>query len=102
MVTKEELKDVLIKEEVKAIYDSIDYKELDRLEQKSIEYDEWIKKDYHPVSYQIDKEIEEEWRSAPLEKELWNIETSIMSLYFIYLAGWFFVGFYFVLYALVS
>ena len=69
MVTKEELKEVLIKEEVKAIYDSIDTKELDRIEAEQDEYEEWTKKEYHPMSYQVNKEIEEWEKTAPIFQE---------------------------------
>tara|TARA_Y100000310_G_C20348080_1_gene652962 strand:- start:215 stop:526 length:312 start_codon:yes stop_codon:yes gene_type:complete len=69
MVSKEEVKEVLRKEKVKAIYDSIDTKELDRLEQESVEYDEYTKKEYHPISYQVNKEIEEWEKTAPIFQE---------------------------------
>ena len=102
MVTKRELKRVLVKEKVKAIYNSIDTKELKKLEQKEREYQEYIKKDYHPISYQIDKEVEEEWDNNPLQQELWDIESYILTLYFIYLGGWFLAGIFVIWYSFMS
>ena len=59
MVNIEELEDVLIDEQVKEIYDSIDMEELNRRDKEHKKYLEYTKKEYHPISYQIDKELSE-------------------------------------------
>jgi CRISPR/Cas system CSM-associated protein Csm2 small subunit len=102
MVTKEELKDILVDEQVKKIYDSIDYKELDRLEQENHKFNEYIKKDLHPMSYTINKEYEEWERSAPLFKDLMNIEMMMLGLSFAHFGMWFFIGFVVVVYAILG
>jgi butyrate kinase len=102
MVSKEKLKEVLRKEKVKAIYDSIDTKELNRLEQESVEYDEYNKKEYHPMSYQIAKEHKEWWEKHPLRMDLINIEMIQLGLTFAYLGMWFMIGFVVVCYAIFS
>ena len=61
MVDIKELEDVIHKEEVKAIRDSIDKKELKKRVKEYEKYKEYTKKSYHPMSYEIEKEL----RSAP-------------------------------------
>jgi len=102
MVDIEEVKKILIQEEVKAIYDSIDTKELDKKEEQSIFWDNYIKKDDHPISFQVDREIEEWEQSAPLFKELRNIEMGILGLTFAYLGMWLLIGLFVIVYAIVS
>ena len=67
MVTKEELEDILHDEEIEARYNSIDIKRLDKLDKEHKWYLEYTKKDYHPMSYRIKKELE---RSAPQSQGL--------------------------------
>ena len=102
MVTDRELRNLLVKEKVKAIYDSRDMKELDRCEERKIFWDNYLKKDYHPISYQVDKEIEEWEQSAPLFKDLIAIEMGILGLTFAYLGLWMFIGLFVILYAIIS
>jgi len=96
MVTKEELKDLLVEEEVKAIYDSIDYKELDRLEEENHMFNEYIKKDYHTMSYRVNKEYEEWKENAQIFKDFQNTEIMMLGLSFAHFGIWFFIGFVFI------
>ena len=92
MVTKEELEDILLDEEVNEIYDSIDMKELNRKEKEYKEYKEYTKKDLHPISYQV--MIEQ--RSAPqrgITDEYVVNTLDEFGLYCImYVALWFAIG----------
>jgi len=74
MVDQEELKDILHEEKIKAIYDSIDTEELDRKERKYKEYKEHIKKDLHPISYQVMVET----RDAPQLHGMTDVEIKAM------------------------
>ena len=60
-ISDEELEDILVDEEVEAIYNSIDMKELNRRDKEYKEYKEYTNKSLHPVSYEL---LMEE-RSAP-------------------------------------
>jgi hypothetical protein len=93
MVTDEELKDKLRDEKIKAIYDSIDYEELDRKEKKYKAYKEHIKKDLHPISYQVMIES----RDAPQPYGMVDIEAQRLLglwelLYFGYAIFWVGIG----------
>ena len=70
MVSKEELEDILHKEEVKAIWKSIDQKKLRKAEKEREWYLNYTQKEYHPISYQVKKEVEEWERKEPLFQ--WN------------------------------
>jgi hypothetical protein len=61
MVSIEELEDKIHEEEVKARYDSIDTELLNELDKARQWYVNYTKKEYHPISHQL--EVEE--RSAP-------------------------------------
>jgi len=61
MVSIEELEDKIHEEEVKAIYDSLNHKELNELDKAHKWYVEYTKKEYHPISHQLEVES----RSAP-------------------------------------
>ena len=61
MVSIEELEDKIHEEEVKARYDSLDRKELNELDKAHKWYVEYTKKEYQPISYQVNQESQ----SAP-------------------------------------
>ena len=61
MVSIEELEDKIHEEEVKARYDSLDTKELNELDKAHKWYVEYTKKEYQPISYQVNQESQ----SAP-------------------------------------
>ena len=61
MPSIEELEDKIHEEEIKARYNSLNTKELDELDKAHKWYVDYTKKDYHPISHQL--EIES--RSAP-------------------------------------
>jgi butyrate kinase len=102
MVSIEELENKIREERVKAIYDSRDMKELDRKEEESIFWDNYLKKEYHPMSYQIDKEIEEWEQTAPIFKEFQKAEMGILALGFAYLTMWVCISMVVIAYALTS
>jgi hypothetical protein len=102
MVTKEELEDILLDEQVKEIYDSIDTKELDRKEKEYKEYKEYTKKDRHPISHQV--MIEQ--RSAPQYgiTDVWVEKTlsEFMNYAIAYMALAYTIGLLFFLYMVLS
>jgi len=102
MVETRELRNLLVREKAKAIYDSIDTKELDRCEKENAFWDDYLKKEYHPMSYQIDKEIEEWERSTPLFAEMDKAEMGIIGLHFAYLTMWVCISMIVIVYALTS
>ena len=108
MVSDRELKEVLRQEEVKAIYDSIDYKELDRIVEEDIMFERYCGehntdyKKYHPMSYTVNKEVEEWERSAPLFKDMMNAEVMGIALGFGYLGMWMIISFLVIIYAIIG
>ena len=92
MVSKEKLEDILHDEEVEARWKSIDQKKLRKAEKEREWYLNYTKKEYHPISYQVKKEVEEWERTDPLfqwyEDKIW-MDTKII---FIYASFWFIIG----------
>ena len=92
MVSKEELEDILHKEEVKAIWKSIDQKKLRKAEKEREWYLNYTKKEYHPISYQVKKEVEEWERTAPLF-QWYNEQIKLkMTGTAMWLSLWFIIG----------
>ena len=108
MVSDRELKEVLRQEEVKAIYDSIDYKELNRIAEEDIMFEKYCGehdtdyKKHHPMSFRVNKEVEEWEQSAPLFKELIKAEVMGIGLAYAYLGMWLSIGMFVVFYALIG
>jgi predicted ATPase len=92
MVSKEELEDILHDEEIKERYRSIDQEKLRKAEKKHQWYREYTKKEYHPQSYQIKKEIEEWEQNNPFFQEQWDDTTTMFILWSFYLTAYFIVG----------
>ena len=92
MVSKEELEDILHKEEIKERYRSIDQKKLRKAEKKHQWYREYTKKEYHPQSYLIKKEIEEWEQNNPFFQEQWDETTTMFILWSFYLTAYFIIG----------
>ena len=57
MVSKEELEDILFNEEIEEQWKSIDQKKLRKAEKEREWYLNYTKKEYHPISYQVKKEV---------------------------------------------
>jgi len=99
MVDQEELENTLHIEKINAIYDSIDTEELDRKEKEYKEYKEHIKKDLHPISYQVMIESP----SAPQAHGMTDIDAQRLLglwglLWFGYAIFWVGIGMFFFLY----
>jgi hypothetical protein len=92
MVSKEELEDILHDEEIKERYRSIDQKKLRKAEKKHQWYLNYTKKEYHPMSYQIKKEIEEWEQNNPFFRKQYEETTTMFIYWSYYLAAYFFIG----------
>jgi hypothetical protein len=92
MVTKEELKHILIEEEIEERYNSIDKKRLNKRVKDREWYLNYTKKEYHPISYQVKREVEEWERSAPLFKEFEEIGDTMHRWVTLYISFWFILG----------
>ena len=89
---KERLKQKIFDEEMKATWKEIG--DGSDLEKKQKEYLEYTKKDRHPMSYTVNKEVEEWWRSAPLRLNLDKSLSIFWMLALIYVAFWCSIGLY--------
>ena len=90
MVSKEKLEDILHNEEIEERWNSIDHKKLNKAEKDRKEYLNYTKKEYHPMSYQVKKEVET-W-NEPLFEWYENMEGIMIKLAFAYVTFWFLVG----------
>ena len=90
MVTKEELKQKIFDEELKAMWKDIG--DCSHLEKEHKEYLEYIKKDRHPMSYTVNKEVEEWWRSAPLRLHLDSMLDTWFWICILYVLLWLSIG----------
>ena len=96
MVSKEKLEDILHDEEVEARWKSIDQKKLRKAEKEREWYLNYTKKEYHPMSYQIKKEIEEWEKHNPLFQQAKGYnqdERGNTSLAICYIFIWCCIGF---------
>jgi hypothetical protein len=93
MVSKEELEDILHDEEVEATWNSIDQKKLRKAEKEREWYLNYTKKEYHPISYQVKKEVEEWELAAPLFAEFKEIEKALERRAALCISFWFIIGF---------
>tara|TARA_Y100000593_G_C4168340_1_gene265609 strand:- start:109 stop:438 length:330 start_codon:yes stop_codon:yes gene_type:complete len=101
-ISEKELRDIIHKEEVKAIRNSIDKKELKRKVKEYKKYKEYTKKSYHPISFEIEKELRERDASGEYagltdadvrEHFDWAIIISVGVMAFWYMIGaLFFIG----------
>jgi hypothetical protein len=88
MVSKEELEDILFNEEIEAQWNSIDQKRLDKIEEEREWYLDYTKKEYHPMSYQVKREVESweedlaEWYNS-MEYLSKGVALTIVSFWFI-------------------
>ena len=100
MVSIEELEDKIHEEEVKARYDSLDRKELNELDKAHKWYVEYTKKEYQPISYQVNQESQSAPQFGITDKyvidslnEFYLLSVGVMLL-------WYSIGFAFVVYLL--
>ena len=92
MVSKEKLEDILHDEEVEARWKSIDQKKLRKAEKEREWYLNYTQKEYHPISYQVKKEVEEWQRTAPLF-QWYNEQIKLkMTGTVIWVSFWFIIG----------
>ena len=81
MVSKEELESVVRKEEYDKFLKDIDRKELNKAEKDREWYLEYTKKEYHPISYQVKREVEEWERNNPFFEELEQMGRDMQYVY---------------------
>ena len=94
MVTNDELRQKIFDEKIKSRDKETEQMDAwwDR-DQK--EYLEIVKKDRHPMSYTVNKEVEEWWQSAPLSLELDQDLSMFFWICMIYSLLWALIGCYF-------
>jgi len=100
MVETYELERKIQDEETKKIWASIDNEFLDKCEKHRQWYLNFTKKEHHPISYQVKKEVEEWERSAPLFKEFDDLQSIWLYLCVAYMIGTFSIGLLLVAYML--
>ena len=100
MVEIHELERKIQDEKTKEIWASIDEDFLDECEKHRAWYNEFTKKEYHPMSYQVKKEVDEWERSAPLFKEFDDLQTTWLYLCLGYMSASLSMGFLLVAYML--
>ena len=90
MVSKEELEDILFNEEIEEQWKSIDQERLDKIEKDREWYLDYTKKEYHPISYQVKREVE----SWELDLAEWykSMENVAYWVAFVYVSFWFIIG----------
>ena len=98
MVETYELERKIQDEKTKKIWESIDEDFLDECEKHREWYLEFTKKEHHPMSYQVKKEVEEWERSAPLFKEFDHLGEMWLYLSVFYMLASFSIGLLFVIY----
>jgi predicted anti-sigma-YlaC factor YlaD len=94
MVEVYELEAKIKEEETKKIWDSIDEEFLEECEKHRQWYLDFTKKEHHPMSYQVNKEIEEWTQSAPLFEDMTEAGMTVAYLWFAYTCAWMSIGFY--------
>ena len=100
MVETYELERKIQDEKTKKIWDSIDEDFLDECEKHRQWYLDFTKKEHHPMSYQVKKEIEEWERSAPLFEEMTEAGMTTVYFWLAYAFAWTSIGFFIVAYIL--
>ena len=91
-ISKEELEDILHAEKIEAQWNSINTKKLNDIEKEREEYLNYTKKEYHPDSYTIKKELDEWENNSPIfaEFEQQKFDATVRSV--LYVSLWFTIG----------
>ena len=92
MVSKEELEDILHDEEVEARWKSIDQKKLRKAEKEREWYLNYTKKEYHPIAYQVKRELDEWEGKEPLFHEFERIKDSATHRAYVQTTIWTAIG----------
>ena len=91
-ISKEELEDILHAEKVEALWESINTDELDKKEKDREWYRNYTKKQYHPDSYIIKKELDKWEVEAPVFQEFEKIKDNVSTLGLIWASAFFIFG----------